>query len=77
MLWYFVCLVIYQKWQKLKMSASEHNYRNTQDLAQFSNNLDKMAVWLDEAEALLATQRPLPVDIDQLNLVIRQFTVSN
>ncbi|KAH9507313.1 Nesprin-1 [Bulinus truncatus] len=66
--------LIQQKWHSLKMSPTEQNFRTSQDLAQFSSDLDKMISWLDEAEALQSTQRPLPVDIDQLNLVIRQFT---
>ncbi|CAL1544285.1 unnamed protein product [Lymnaea stagnalis] len=62
-----------QRWETLKTRAVDQDYRISQNLVQFTNDLDKILAWLDEAEALQSTFQPLPVDIDQINLIIRKF----
>lgn len=62
----------------LQAGAIQKDYRLTQhrkEWHQFRSDLDNMMAWLDEAEALQHTHKPLPGEITKLDSIIRQHKV--
>jgi len=70
---------IVSRWEMVQAGAIQKDYRVSQqrkDWAQFHTDLDNMAAWLDEAEALQHSHNPLPGEITHLDTIIRQHKVN-
>ena len=62
----------------LQAGAIKKDYRlsqHRQEWSQFKADLDNMMSWLDEAEALQRTHKPLPGEITKLDTIIRKHKV--
>ena len=62
----------------LQAGAIKKDYRlsqHKQEWSQFKVDLENMMSWLDEAEALQRTHKPLPGEITKLDTIIRQHKV--
>lgn len=62
----------------LQAGAIQKDYRLTQhrkDWSQFHTDLDNMMSWLDEAEGMQRSHKPLPGEITRLDSIIRQHKV--
>ena len=69
---------IIQRWEVLQAGAIKKDFRlgqHRQEWSQFKADLDNMMAWLDEAEALQRTHKPLPGEITKLDTIIRQHKV--
>ena len=69
---------INQRWELLQAGAIKKDYRlsqQRQEWSQFKVDLENMMSWLDEAEALQRTHKPLPGEITKLDSIIRQHKV--
>ena len=71
---------INKRWEMLQAGAIKKDYRlsqHRQEWSQFKADLDNMMAWLDEAEALQRTHKPLPGEITKLDSIIRQHKVGH
>ncbi|KAK6181522.1 hypothetical protein SNE40_009358 [Patella caerulea] len=64
---------ITERWERLQEGRTPAQINLRPDHSQFVQDLDSMLLWLDEADALQSTLQPLPDDMAELEIVIRQF----
>ena len=71
---------ILHRWQALQTQAIEKDYRlqeHKDHWKQFKTDIVSMGAWLEEAEAVQATQTHIPTNIKQLEVAVRRHRVSS
>ncbi|XP_076442569.1 nesprin-1-like [Babylonia areolata] len=66
---------VFDRWNRLQSRAEDLGLRvshRQKDVGKFSADVDALRGWVEEAEALQASHHPLPTDLLQLKVLIRQ-----
>ena len=75
---YVYFTAVRQRWQLVQAQIQEREYRldlQRHQRSQFQSDLGNLILWLDEAEAVQATQTAVPTGVAQLEVAARRHKV--